>query len=128
VGCHSGPLFGELRLMVRTDPALEGALKTPGLRGVAGGPPYMHAGQFSTLEQVVRHCVAAPHAAVGHSELTHRHAGAGSPTHAERAERLPGRRPGELSRHMERAALVRPQDTAGYARTTSHEKQPRFAL
>jgi len=71
--------------MVTDDPALEGAFKTPGLRGVAGRPPYMHAGQFATLEQVVRHYVSAPHAAVGHSELTHRHPGAGAAKHAERA-------------------------------------------
>ena len=44
----------------------------------------MHAGQFASLEQVVRHYVAAPHAALGHSELTHRHAGAAAPGHAER--------------------------------------------
>ena len=75
----------ELRFMVSDDPALEGAFKTPGLRGVADRPPYMHAGQFTTLEQVVRHYVAAPHAAVGHSELTHRHANAPVAKHAERA-------------------------------------------
>ena len=78
----------ELRFMLTDDPSLEGAFKTPGLRGVAGRAPYMHAGQFATLEQVVRHYVAAPHAAVGHSELTHRHPGAAAakaPKHAERA-------------------------------------------
>jgi cytochrome c peroxidase len=75
----------ELRFMVDDDPALVGAFKTPGLRGVAQRAPYMHAGQLSTLEQVVRHYVAAPHAAVGHSELTHRHAGGGDARHAERA-------------------------------------------
>ena len=75
----------ELRFMVSDDPALEGAFKTPGLRGVAQRPPYMHAGQFTTLEQVVRHYVAAPHAVVGHSELKHRHASATDGTHAERA-------------------------------------------
>ena len=71
--------------MVTDDPALEGAFKTPGLRGVADRAPYMHAGQFATLEQVVRHYVAAPHAVVGHSELTHTHAGASRAKHAERA-------------------------------------------
>ena len=75
----------ELRFMVGDDPALEGAFKTPSLRGVAGRPPYMHAGQFATLEQAVRHYVAAPHAALGHTELTHRHAGAAPPKQAERA-------------------------------------------
>lgn len=75
----------ELRFMVSDDPALMGAFKTPGLRGIAGRPPYMHAGQFATLEQVVRHYIAAPHATVGHSELMHRHAGAAPAKHAERA-------------------------------------------
>lgn len=74
----------ELRFMVDDDQALVGAFKTPGLRGVAQRAPHMHAGQLSTLEQVVRHYVAAPHAAVGHSELTHRHAGGGAAQHAER--------------------------------------------
>lgn len=71
--------------MVSDDPALEGAFKTPGLRGVVDRPPYMHAGQFATLEEVVRHYVAAPHASVGHSELTHRHANAPAAKHVERA-------------------------------------------
>lgn len=71
--------------MVSDDPALEGAFKTPGLRGVAQRPPYMHAGQIATLEQVVRHYIEAPHSKVGHSELTHRHAGEPGGPHAERA-------------------------------------------
>lgn len=75
----------ELRFMVDDDPALVGAFKTPGLRGVAQRAPYMHAGQLATLEQVVRHYVAAPHAAVGHSELKHRHAEGGAAKHDERA-------------------------------------------
>ena len=75
----------ELRFMVSEDPALEGAFKTPGLRGVAQRPPYMHAGQIATLEQVVRHYVEAPHAKVGHSELTHTHASKTKSTHVERA-------------------------------------------
>ncbi len=76
----------ELRFMVDDDPTLVGAFKTPGLRGVAQRAPYMHAGQLATLEQLVRHYIAAPHAAVGHSELTHRHAGgAAVPKHDERA-------------------------------------------
>ncbi len=75
----------ELRFMVNDDPALEGAFKTPGLRGVAQRPPYMHAGQLATLDQVVRHYGQAPHAAVGRSELTHRHAAGAAGVHAERA-------------------------------------------
>jgi cytochrome c peroxidase len=89
----------ELRFMVGDDPAMEGAFKTPGLRGIAQRAPYMHAGQIATLEEVVRHYVSAPHAAVGHSELTHRHAGANGTKHQERA-------PIELS-EAEAADLVR---------------------
>jgi cytochrome c peroxidase len=69
----------ELRFMATDDPGLEGAFKTPGLRNVALRPPYMHAGQFGTLEEVVAHYVRSPAAVVGHSELAH--AGQG---HAER--------------------------------------------
>jgi cytochrome c peroxidase len=75
----------ELRFMVDDDPALVGAFKTPGLRGVAQRAPYMHAGQLATLEQVVHHYVAAPHAVAGHSELTHRHVSGGTARHEERA-------------------------------------------
>jgi cytochrome c peroxidase len=75
----------ELRFMVSDDPALEGAFKTPGLRGVAQRAPYMHAGQFATLDQVVRHYIEAPHAAAGHSELSHRHRSATPGAHGERA-------------------------------------------
>ena len=74
----------ELRFMVSDDAVLEGAFKTPGLRGATQRPPYMHAGQFATLEQVVRHYVEAPHAKVGHSELTHRHGRGTKGTHVER--------------------------------------------
>ncbi|MDM4765219.1 cytochrome c peroxidase [Pelomonas sp. SE-A7] len=63
----------ELRFLVEQDASLEAAFKTPGLRGVALRPPYMHAGQIASLEEVVRHYVAAPHAGVGHSELSHLH-------------------------------------------------------
>ncbi|WP_280151779.1 cytochrome c peroxidase [Piscinibacter sp. XHJ-5] len=60
---------GELRFMAQADARMEGAFKTPGLRNVALRPPYMHAGQFATLEDVVQHYVKAPAAAVGLSEL-----------------------------------------------------------
>jgi cytochrome c peroxidase len=59
----------ELAFMVRDDPALLGAFKTPGLRGVALRPPYMHAGQFGSLKDVVGHYRKAPAAPVGNSEL-----------------------------------------------------------
>ena len=75
----------ELRFMPSDDPSMLGAFKTPGLRDVARRPPYMHAGQFTTLDRVVRHYVDAPHAAIGHSELTHSHPPGPKTTHAERA-------------------------------------------
>ena len=58
----------ELRFMVTDDPSLEGAFKTPGLRDVALRPPYMHAGQFANLEDVVAHYAKAPAAPIGRSE------------------------------------------------------------
>lgn len=69
----------ELSFIATDDPGMEGAFKTPSLRNAGLRPPYMHAGQFSTLEEVVAHYVRSPAAAVGHSELAH--AGKG---HAER--------------------------------------------
>jgi cytochrome c peroxidase len=70
----------ELRFIVTEDPSLEAAFKTPGLRNVALRPPYMHAGQFATLEEVIAHYLKAPRAAIGHSELSN-----GDGGHAERA-------------------------------------------
>ena len=63
----------ELRFIAFDDPGMEGAFKTPGLRNVADRAPYMHAGQFATLEEVVAHYVRSPAATVGHSELAHAH-------------------------------------------------------
>ena len=48
---------------------LERAFKVPSLRNVAERAPYMHAGQFSTLTEVVDHYNRAPEAPAGHSEL-----------------------------------------------------------
>lgn len=59
----------ELRFMVREGDELERAFKTPSLRGVAGRPPYMQAGQIATLEDVVEHYRRAPAPPSGHSEL-----------------------------------------------------------
>ncbi|MBM4343287.1 MAG: cytochrome-c peroxidase [Deltaproteobacteria bacterium] len=48
-----------------------GAFKTPSLRNVARTAPYMHAGQFATLEEVVRFYQTLPgRAQVGHREWT----------------------------------------------------------
>lgn len=59
----------ELEFLPTDDPAMEGAFKTPSLRHVAGRAPYMHAGQFGTVEEVVAHYRRAPAAATGQSEL-----------------------------------------------------------
>ena len=60
---------GELRFMVKEGPALTRAYKTPSLRGAATRPPYMHAGQIATLEEVIDHNARAPAAPSGTSEL-----------------------------------------------------------
>lgn len=60
---------GELQFLARDDPRQLAAFRTPSLRNVAERAPYMHAGQFSTLEQVVQHYAASPRAVLGHSEL-----------------------------------------------------------
>ena len=60
---------GELQFLRADDPGQLAAFRTPSLRNVASRPPYMHAGQFATLEQVVQHYAASPKAAIGHSEL-----------------------------------------------------------
>lgn len=42
----------------------------PSLRNVAGRAPYMHAGQFASLAEVLDHYNRAPAAPTGHTELT----------------------------------------------------------
>lgn len=59
----------ELNFLAKDDPAHLGAFRTPSLRNVAERAPYMHAGQFATLTDVVRHYEKAPAAAIGKSEL-----------------------------------------------------------
>lgn len=58
----------ELRFAKRGQ-VLNGAFKTPTLRNVAQTGPYMHAGQFTTLREVLEHYNRAVPAPVGHSEL-----------------------------------------------------------
>jgi cytochrome c peroxidase len=60
---------GELQFLAANDPSQLAAFRTPSLRNVAERAPYMHAGQFTTLEQVVQHYAASPKAVLGHSEL-----------------------------------------------------------
>jgi cytochrome c peroxidase len=59
----------ELQFAVTEGEELVRAYKTPSLRGVAERAPYMHAGQFATLAEVIRHYDQAPAAPAGHSEL-----------------------------------------------------------
>ena len=59
----------ELEFLVSEGHTLERAFKVPSLRNVAERAPYMHAGQFASLEDVVAHYNRAPVAPAGHSEL-----------------------------------------------------------
>ncbi|ALO47483.1 cytochrome-c peroxidase [Pseudohongiella spirulinae] len=47
---------------------LIGAQRTASLRNLAATAPYMHAGQFDTLDQVIEHYNAAQIAVIGHNE------------------------------------------------------------
>ncbi|RNJ43090.1 methylamine utilization protein [Mesorhizobium erdmanii] len=60
---------GELRFMVKDAPQLVRAYKTPSLRGAATRPPYMHAGQFSSLDEVVAHYAKAAPSVEGTTEI-----------------------------------------------------------
>ena len=59
----------ELRFVARTGAQLDGAFKPPSLRNIAQTAPYMHAGQFASLTDVLNHYNAAKPGPVGHSEL-----------------------------------------------------------
>lgn len=59
----------ELRFVKAEGHELMRAFKPPTLRNVAEAAPYMHAGQFETLREVIEHYAAAPEAPAGHSEL-----------------------------------------------------------
>jgi cytochrome c peroxidase len=59
----------ELEYMTADGHALERAFKVPSLRNVADRAPYMHAGQFKTLADVLAHYNMAPAAPDGHTEL-----------------------------------------------------------
>jgi cytochrome c peroxidase len=89
---------GELQFLASDDASQLAAFRTPSLRNVAERPPYMHAGQFSTLEQVVQHYAASPKAVLGHSELA---------------------QPGEKHAHRQaiRLTAAEVQDIAAFLRT-----------
>ena len=59
----------ELEFLVTDDHTLQRAYKVPSLRNVAERAPYMHAGQFATLAEVLNHYNRAPSAPAGHTEL-----------------------------------------------------------
>ncbi len=60
----------ELEFLAPASIAQERAFKVPSLRNVADRAPYMHAGQFETLDEVLNHYNRAPAARYGTSELT----------------------------------------------------------
>jgi cytochrome c peroxidase len=59
----------ELEFMARPAAGHERAFKVPSLRNVAERAPYMHAGQFATLAEVLEHYNRAPAAPAGRTEL-----------------------------------------------------------
>ena len=59
----------EIRYMTLDEHKQERQFRPPSLRNVVGRGPYMHAGQFATLEEVLAHYNSAPAAPAGHSEL-----------------------------------------------------------
>ena len=61
----------ELQFLSTDDPSQVAAFRTPSLRNVADRAPYMHAGQFGSLYEVLQHYARSPKAVIGHSELAH---------------------------------------------------------
>ncbi|MDH5229521.1 MAG: cytochrome-c peroxidase [Gammaproteobacteria bacterium] len=59
----------ELRFMKTMRDETMGAFKIPTLRNVAKTAPYMHAGQFETLSEVLKHYQKRPITRVGHTDL-----------------------------------------------------------
>jgi cytochrome c peroxidase len=59
----------DLTFMKREGEELIRAFKPPSLRNVADRPPFMHAGQFATLREVLTHYNNAPAATAGKTEL-----------------------------------------------------------
>ena len=59
----------ELNFMLAEGEELERAFKAPSLRNVTTRAPFMHAGQFTTLQTVLNHYNTAPASPSGHNEL-----------------------------------------------------------
>ena len=60
---------GETRFLKVGGPTFDGSFRTPTLRNVAETAPYMHAGQFGTLDEVLQHYNQGGFALLGHNEL-----------------------------------------------------------
>jgi cytochrome c peroxidase len=61
---------GETRFLKIDGDTFDGSFRTPTLRNVAETAPYMHAGQFATLAEVLQHYNQGGYALLGHNELT----------------------------------------------------------
>ena len=59
----------ELKYLVTHKEETYAAFKTPGLRNVSKTAPYMHAGQYETLSDVLKHYADPPSTKVGMSDL-----------------------------------------------------------
>ncbi len=73
LGPYSDALPSECKSLARLPKdgsGLERAYKVPSLRNVASHAPYMHAGQFATLGEVLEHYRTAPAAPSGTNELS----------------------------------------------------------
>ena len=71
-GKHSdakGDDCSELRFAVTEGSELVRAFKTPSLRNAMTRPPFMHAGQFGSMSEVLAHYNRAPAAPAGKTEL-----------------------------------------------------------
>jgi cytochrome c peroxidase len=60
---------GEIRFLPADSNMDDGKFRTPTLRNVAETAPYMHAGQYATLREVVEHYNRGGNALLGHNEL-----------------------------------------------------------
>ena len=58
-----------LRFLAPYTPDMIGSFKTPTLRNIANTAPYMHSGQFETLEEVMEHYNEAPPGLQNHTDL-----------------------------------------------------------
>ena len=66
----SGKQCGEMWFMDTEKQKYTGAMKTPTLRNVVERPPFMHAGQFSTIREVLEFYRKSKNPEVEHQSLT----------------------------------------------------------